>query len=117
MSVVTNIILEGFYPARGRAFIRHIETQETYAGSRIIVPDQARDKIAKCQFEVVSVGDYERCEDPDECNRPHHKGVFHKHRLMQGDWILARNRSWMNTPDPHIYVIRVNDILGTFKET
>jgi hypothetical protein len=109
-------ILAGFFPARGLAFIRHIQTAETYAGSPIVIPEQARDRVAKQQFVVTSVGDYERCDDPDECNRPHHRGLFHKHRLMVGDWVLARNRSWMLTPDPDVYVIRQADILGTFQE-
>lgn len=108
--------LEGLYPARGLAFVRHVTTEETYAGSPIIVPSQARDKVAKLQMIVVSVGDYERCPDPDECPRPHHKGVFHKHRLMQGDWVLVRNRNWMATPDPDIFVIWQADILGVFQE-
>ena len=113
---MTSGILEGFHPARGRAFIRHIETEETYRGGLIIAPEQARDKIAKHQFVVVSLGDYERCEDPDDCERPHHKGVFHKHRLQIGDWVLARNRSWGQLPDPDIFVIWQSDILGVFQE-
>jgi co-chaperonin GroES (HSP10) len=113
---VTNGVLEGIVPARGLVFIRHIETEDTYRGGSIIVPDQVKDKIARQQFTVVSVGDYERCEDPDECDRPHHKGWMHKHRLMTGDWVLARNRSWMQTPDDSVFVIRQSDILGVFRE-
>jgi co-chaperonin GroES (HSP10) len=113
---VTKGVLEGIIPARGLAFIRHIEVEDTYRGGSIIVPDQVKDKITKQQFIVVAVGDYERCEDPEECPRPHHKGWMHKHHLMQGDWVLARNRSWMQTPDDEVFVIRQGDILGTFRE-
>ena len=109
-------MLLGLKPARGRAFIRHIETAESYAGSPIVIPAQARDKVARQQFVVVSVGDYEFCEDSDECPRPHTKKGEHKHRLMQGDWVLCRNRAWSGTPDPDVYVINVNDILGVFRE-
>ena len=108
--------LEGFFPARGRAFIRHVTTAETYAGSPIIVPAQARDKVAKCQFVVVSVGDYEVCEDPDECPRPHYKGRFHMHRLQIGDWVLVKHRMEIITPDPDVFVVNQSDILGVFEE-
>lgn len=108
--------LEGIHPARGLAFIRHIETAETYAGSSIIIPVQTRDNVAKQQFIVVSVGNYERCEDIEECNRPHTKAGEHKHRLEVGDWVVCRNRSWIASPDPDVYIIRVNDILGVFRE-
>jgi co-chaperonin GroES (HSP10) len=108
--------LVGVVPARGLAFVKHIQTEETYRGGSIIIPDQARDKVARQQTIVVSVGDYERCDDLEECNRPHTKAGEHKHRLMEGDWVLCRNRSWGLTPDPDIYVIRVVDILGIFTE-
>jgi co-chaperonin GroES (HSP10) len=104
------------YPARGLAYIRHVKTAETYAGGRIVVPEQARDKVASQQFEVVAVGDYERCDDPDECRRHHTKRGEHIHRLEEGDWILVRNRAWMETPDPHVFVVRQDAILGKFCE-
>ena len=110
-------MLEGIFPPRGKAYIRHIETAEQYAGSQIVIPAQARDKISRDQFLIVSVGDYEHCQDPEECPRPHHKGFMHKHRLMQGDWVLVRHRSWMATPDPNVYVVRVDDVLGKFEES
>lgn len=107
--------LVGVVPARGRAFVKHITTQETYQGGSILIPDQARDKVARQQMIVVSVGDYEWCDDED-CNRPHYKGGWHKHRLMEGDWVLCRNRMWDCTPDPDVFVIWVVDILGIFTE-
>lgn len=109
-------LLHSFYPAAGRAFIRRITTADTYANSPILIPIQAREKVAKHQFEVVKLGDYERCEDPEECKRPHHKGFLHKHRLKVGDWVLARNRSWAQTPDPDVFVIWQRDILAVFQE-
>jgi hypothetical protein len=103
------------YPARGLAYIRHIATAETLGG-RIVIPEQVRDKMAKFQFLVVSVGNYEICKDPDECKRKHTKTGEHKHRLVEGDWIICRNRSWMLTPDPHVFCVKQSDILGKFKE-
>jgi hypothetical protein len=101
-------------PARGLAFIRHIETEESYRGGAIVVPVQSRDKLSRQQFVIEAVGDYEFCDD-DECERPHTDSM-HAHDLREGDWILARSRSWMLTPDPHIFVVRVEDVLGKFEE-
>lgn len=106
------------YPAPGLAFIKHVETVETYANSPIIVTAATRDAISKTQFVVVSVGDYERCEaDPGDCLRHHDKRGRHPHRLVESDWVLVKNRSWSPTPDPEVFVCRQIDILGKFKET
>jgi co-chaperonin GroES (HSP10) len=109
-------LLIGLKPARGRAYIRHIETAETYTGGRIVIPEQARDKVSRQQFIVVSVGNYEFCDDVDACNRPHTSKGEHRHYLQIGDWVLCRNRAWSSTPDPDVYVINQSDILGTFRE-
>lgn len=107
--------LDGFIPARGLAFIRHIEAAESYAGSTLIIPAKARDKIAKRQFVVTAVGGWEFCDDED-CERPHPQGL-HLCSLDVGDWVLCRNRTWETTPDPDIFVIRQSDVLGVFEET
>lgn len=107
--------LTGVTPARGLAFIQRVETEECYRGGNIVIPDTIRDKVAALQFTVVAVGNYERCEDED-CLRRHTKKGEHKHRLQLGDWIVARNRSWMASPDPDIYVVSINNILGIFEE-
>lgn len=106
----------GVYPARGRAFIRHISTCETYASGKIVVPEHVRDKVARQQFILLSVGDYPRCDDPEGCDRPHTKRGEHRHHLHTGDWILVRNRAWLATPDPDVYVCNTDDILGVFRE-
>jgi len=100
-------------PARGRAFIRHIETEETYPGSPIIITPKSQDQITRCQFEVVRVGDYFKCRDED-CERPHTKLHEHRHNLCEGDWVLCKNRTWAETPDPDVFVIWTDDILGKF---
>lgn len=112
-------------PAPGLALIRRIQTAETYAGSAIIIPEQARDKVSAEQFEVVSVGVPEPCDDED-CERAHRTvepfvdgcspEVVHPCDLEPGDWVLCRKRSWMATPDPDIFVIRCDDVLARFVE-
>jgi co-chaperonin GroES (HSP10) len=111
--------LVGFKPARGLAWIKKVVTEETYRGGRLIIPDQARDKVAKQQFSVVALGDYEFCgyDSWEECPLAHHtKRSEHRHRLQVEDWVVCRNRAWGSTPDPDVYVIRVSDVLGLFKE-
>jgi co-chaperonin GroES (HSP10) len=111
--------LLGFKPARGLAWLRKVETEETYRGGRLIIPDQARDKVAKQQFIVVALGDYEFCgaDSWEDCPLAHHtKRGEHRHRLQVGDWVVARNRSWGDTLDPNVYDIRVEYILGVFQE-
>lgn len=110
-------VLSGVYPAPGRVFIRHIETEERYGKSPIVIPAPIRDKVAKLQFEVVSCGGYEYCKNLEDCERPHTKRGEHKHGLVEGDWVLMRGRSWMLTPDPAIFVAWQHDVLGKFHDT
>jgi hypothetical protein len=114
------------HPARGLAFIRHIDTEERYQGGAIVIPEHIRDKVAKQQFNVVAVGLPALCEDYDDCSRRHRPvpdgkgGIGHRHHppmeLEAGDWVICRNRSWAATPDPNVFVVRQSDILGRFIE-
>ena len=111
------------HPARGLAFIRRIETEETYAGSPIILTDQSREKIARQQFTVLAVGGVEFCEDED-CEREHairyteydEPVNVHLYDVAAGDWVLVRNRAWAETPDPNVFVVRQEAIVGKFIE-
>lgn len=112
-------VLLGIKPARGRAFVRRIETAEAYSGGRVLIPIQAREKVSRQQFVIEALGDYEFCEADSWEDCPlagHTKRGEHRHRLQCGDWVLLRNRSWDLTPDPHVFVVRQADILGVFKE-
>lgn len=110
-------------PARGLAFIERIDTQETYSNSPIIVTPKTRDQISKQQFTVLAVGGWERC-DEDDCERVHVTDDdppdytrVHFHNVDVGDWVICRNRSWGETPDPKVFVVRCDDILARFTET
>jgi co-chaperonin GroES (HSP10) len=109
-------LLLGVRPANGLVFIRHVRTEATYPGGKILIPDASRDKVARQQFEVVAVGGYETCKEPEECVRHHNKWNQHVHRLMCGDWVLVKNRAWLATPDPDVFVVRQDAILGKFVE-
>lgn len=111
--------LLGIKPARGRAFVKKVETEDRYAGGRILIPDQARDRVSRQQFLIVALGDYEFCtaDSWEECPLASHtKRGEHRHRLQVGDWVLLRNRMWDSTPDPDVYVVRQEHILGVFQE-
>jgi hypothetical protein len=118
-------------PAPGLAFIRKIHTDERYRGSAIVIPEAARDKLAELQWEIVSVGAPEPCDDED-CERHHglrfsvhtdetnalthtSQGLVHPCDLAPGDWVLVRKRAESATPEPGLYVIRQSDVLGRFE--
>lgn len=131
-------------PAPGLAFVRKIATQENYAGSAILIPEQARDKTAASQWEIVACGAPEPCDDED-CERKHtflddaqrvallyprhpdaetpylrdeRPDLTFRHLcdIKPGDWVLCRKRSPSVTPDPDLFVIRQADVLGRFVE-
>lgn len=114
-------------PMPGLCFVRKISTVEQYPGSQIIVPEQARDKIVEAQWEIVSVGAPEPCDDED-CERWHHHvagpgGMVNEDHWMEhpcdlapGDWVLTRKRSVVPSPQPELYIVRQDDCIGRFVE-
>lgn len=116
-------ILDGFTPARGLCFVRRIETEEAYAGSKIVIPQQARDKVSRDQFVIIEAGDWERCEDYEECEQYHMWDYkedeyiwLHPHDLVAGDWVLIRYRSLLASPDPGVHIVSYRDVLAKFLE-
>lgn len=112
-------------PAPGLAFVRKIQTAETYGGSAIIVPEQARDKVSESQWEIASVGDLEECKD-EECPRPHDPTgdflngpvqMWHPCDLAPGDWVLCRKRSVVPSPQPELFIVKQDDVIGRFTVT
>lgn len=127
-------------PAPGLAFVRKIQTAETYGGSAIIVPEQARDKVSAEQWEIVSVGAPEPCDDED-CARKHlyimSNGSWiyiapmsnvrfetekepekrHPCDLVPGEWVLVRKRAPVPSPEPDLWIIRQDDCIGRFTVT
>lgn len=115
-------------PAPGLAFVRRIQTDERYRGSPIVIPEQARDKIASEQWEVVSVGAPEPCDDED-CERMHmeftdihdefwkeqYGSRCHLSNLRVEDWVLIRKRSAVESPEPGLYIVRQDAVIGKFE--
>lgn len=115
-------------PAPGLAFVRKIQTAEQYPGSQIIVPEQARDKVANDQWEIVACGAPEPCED-EACERQHHQDILihprlldnygpgrtHPCHLAPGDWVLTRKRSVVPSPQPELFIVKQDDVIGKFE--
>lgn len=110
-------------PARGRCLVRRVETAESFAGSKIVLPDVVREKIAAQQVEILAVGAAAYCDD-DECNRLHQ--VQWKRKPITGDrpsrvhvftgragaWALLAPRSLVECGDDDTYLVQQDDVLA-----
>jgi hypothetical protein len=91
--------LDGVTCLPGWAIVERAETEETYAGSTLIIPDYVRSRVARDQFEVVAVAQRNtRCRDAD-CDRPHDAG-YHvvPASLTPGSWVVLGPRSLAAIP-------------------
>src|SRR5947207_14100086 len=91
-------------PAGGLLFVGPVETEETLAHGRVVVPASARAALTRQQVRVVGVGLGAVCKDPD-CERPHvseslERGrgfASHQCPVMLNDWIVVRARCLRET--------------------
>lgn len=108
-------------PARGRCLVRKVETDESYAGSRIVLLEATRERIAAQQVEVLAVGPQVQCED-EWCERAHDivnvesaKWVGeHPCTVKAGDWVLIAPRSLVEA-ESGTYFVRHDDILALIR--
>lgn len=107
-------------PARGKVLIKKPNTEETLPGGRIVIPEQARERYAANQFEIVEVGDDPFCDYPDDCSCETHRflslrDVVHPldSRIIAGAWVIVRPRCLVDAGDG-LYLVNHNDILGVF---
>jgi hypothetical protein len=107
-------------PARGRVLIKKPDTEECLPGGSIIIPEKSREAYAANQFLVVSVGESEACEWPEDCEQETHafpsiKLTVHPidPRIVPGAWVVVRPRSLVDAGDG-LYLVRQTDILGVF---
>lgn len=95
--------------------MRRIATHDQLPGSRLIVPDTARDRISRSQYEIVSLGGQRDCLDED-CERPHVEGRHPLHpSVTVGAWVLTRERAAHALPndDTH-FLVSLDDLLAVF---
>jgi hypothetical protein len=106
-------------PARGVVLIRPVQTEECFAGGKIIVPEQVRDKIAADQVQVLEVGPPEICEN-EACCRPHETTISRNGlsirvhptdpRLVDGAWVLVQPRSFVQATEENQYFAKQDDV-------
>ena len=105
-------------PARGRLLVKAIETAETLNGGRIFLTENTREGMVMGQYEVVAIGDPERCED-ETCEHPHVEcfgDQLHPidERLQIGSWILVTPRSAIDADALGYYFVNSSDVIGIF---
>ena len=96
-----------FTPAPGWCVVRLTQTAESYAGSKLVIPETVRDRVARNQVEIVGLPKTGSiCRDTD-CERPHteHTPLDVRHTLPKalqtGSWCLTEPRSLVALPDTH----------------
>ena len=106
-------------PARGKLFVRPVETPETLGGGKILLTEETRHGMTSGQFEVVSVGAPNVCEDED-CGRQHFnrwaEGWHHVLGIQAGDWVLVRHRSLSETHQDKLYCCSQDDVLARLEQ-
>lgn len=104
--------------ARGKVLVRPVETAETIAGGRIIIPEAVREKFAGHQMLVVDVGQPTACDDED-CDRPH-DGDTHPidPRVTRDAWVVVRHRSLVDASHPTdtLYFVGQDDVLAVLRD-
>lgn len=130
-------------PERGRLLVRPVDAAESFAGSRLVIPVEARERLTAHQVEVIAVGAFAECDPARsraerKCERAHERelcaicseyplgfgrGVccgagrrVHPHPIVAGAWLLVRPRSTLAGPLPERaeFFIHQDDVLGIF---
>lgn len=106
-------------PARGRALVRAVETDERLGS--LIIPQTAREReLTRNQYEVIAVGEPEVCDDPDDCQRWAHADDTHPidPRIVPGAWVLVEQGSLVDASHPteRQYYVGFSNIAAVFTE-
>lgn len=108
-----------FSPLPGWAIVRMVETDERFPGSRIVIPDSVRDRVARNQAEVVAVSDRGGECEAESCEWTHEDG-YHvvPETLCPGAWVLLESRSLVPIPGvDDQYLVPIDLVVGCFTET
>lgn len=109
-------------PARGKVLVRKVETSESYAGGKIVLPEAVREQIAAQQVEIVKIGPWAACEDGD-CERMHFfeggdgiagyaEVATHPFSVEPGSWCLIAPRSLVESGIPDTYLVAQDSVLA-----
>lgn len=97
-------------PARGKLFVRPVETPESLPGGRIVLTEATRKDLTAQQAEVIEVGKPWICRDLD-CERIHF-GSWHLCDVHDGDWVLLAPRCLVETDTLNLYVCAQDDVIA-----
>lgn len=93
-----------WHPMKGWLFVEPIETEESFAGSAIIIPTQARERTALWQYTVLDQGPL---DTPDQDEEPFTPSAF-----LTGDWVMARQRSAIQVFEENLTLLAEQDVLA-----
>ena len=108
-------------PPRGLLLVRPIETEDSFSGGCIVIPETSKARLTAQQVEIVKVGQPEICEE-DDCDHAHHTTSggtrFHNFPAKRGMWLLIRPRTLMDTatPERKLWLLRQADVLAIVRE-
>ena len=88
-----------YRPGPGWLLVEPVETEDTFAGGRIIMTAATLGDLTRTQATCLAVGTTTDCDD-DTCPRSHTtEGRHHVLDAAPGDWLLLRPRSLVPVPD------------------
>lgn len=111
-------------PARGKLFVKPIDTTETLPNGTIVLTDRTRADLTASQMEVVAIGYPAHCPLFPDCERPHLAALgapvgafpdephFHPCDVKPGDWVLLSPRSLTDTDMDGIFCCSQDAVLA-----
>src|ERR1043166_550995 len=109
--------MDTLQPMSALCFAQPITTAETLSGGSIVLPESYRARVTAQQAEIVAVGPPGRCDELEDCERPH-AGDRHlvDPRIVPGAWVLCAKWAYVAIEDK-LFAVRHEDILGVFIES
>src|ERR1051326_1893903 len=107
-------VMDTLQPMSGLCFVKPITTAETLSGGSIVLPESYRARVTAQQAEIVAVGPPGRCDELEDCERPH-AGDRHlvDPRIVPGAWVLCAKWAYVAIEDK-LFAVRHEHILGVF---
>jgi len=91
-------------PRPGWVLVEPIDTEETFRGGTILIPQASRDRTAQWQYTVLAAGEPLELDEDADPETPS--------RLSVGDWVLAKPRAAVHVEEESIWLLPERDIWG-----
>lgn len=95
-------------PRHGLALVRPVKTQETVPGGLLWLTHNTREFLTAGQAEIVAVGKMSPLEPDEEPEAD----VYEMEDLHPGTWVLLRHRTWIETDQDDLFLVRHQDIMA-----